>query len=76
MNPLPSSPAGAPTIAGIESAFAEFPEWFTLRGHSGVFRIDRIRSCSDGVIVLANVNGREVGRCSVPELCDNICEAA
>ena len=76
MNPLPSSPAGAPTIAGIESALAEFPEWFTLRGRSGIFRIDRIRSCSDGVIVLANVNGREVGRCSISMLCENIYEAA
>lgn len=76
MNPLPSYPAGAPTTAGIESAFAEFPEWFTLRGHSGVYRIDRIRSCSEGVIVLANVNGREVSRCSLPELCENIYEEA
>ena len=48
-------------------ALAEFPEWFTLRGHCGVFRIDPIRSSRD-TLVLANVNGREVGRCSVGEL--------
>jgi hypothetical protein len=52
-------------------AFAEFPDWFTLRGHCGVFRIDRIRNSRD-VVVLANVNGREVGRCSVGELRANI----
>jgi hypothetical protein len=52
-------------------AFAEFPDWFTLRGHCGLFRIDRLRSRS-GVVVLANVNGREVGRCSVGELRANI----
>lgn len=52
-------------------ASAEFPEWFTLRGHCGVFRIDPIRS-GPGVVVVANVNGREVGRCSVGELRANI----
>jgi hypothetical protein len=56
-------------------ALEEFPEWFTLRGHTGVFRIDPIRS-GDGTIVLANVNGREVGRCSAGELRANIYEAA
>jgi hypothetical protein len=52
-------------------ALAEFPEWFTLRGHCGVFRIDRIRSHPE-VVVLANVNGREVCRCSLGELRANI----
>jgi hypothetical protein len=56
-------------------AIEEFPEWFTLRGHAGVFRIDPVRS-GEGVIVLANVNGREVGRCSAGELRANIYEAA
>lgn len=56
-------------------ALEEFPEWFTLRGHTGVFRIDPIRSGEDE-IVLANVNGREVGRCSAGELRANIYEAA
>jgi hypothetical protein len=60
--------AGATAIEGL-------PEWFTLRGHSGVFRIDPVRS-RDGVVVLANVNGREVGRCSVPELRENVYAAA
>jgi hypothetical protein len=41
-----------------------------------VFRIDKVRSYRDGLIVLANVNGREVGQRSVRELGDNICEAA
>ena len=60
----------------METVIDEFPEWFTLRGHAGVYRIDRIRSCSDGVIVLANVNGREVGRCSPRDLRDHLYEAA
>lgn len=60
----------------IETVIDEFPEWFTLRGHAGVFRIDRIRSCSDGVLVLANVNGREVGRCSPRDLRENLYQAA
>lgn len=61
---------------GMETAIDEFPEWFTLRGHAGVFRIDRIRSCSDGILVLANISGREVGRCSVPDLRENLYAAA
>lgn len=61
--------------AGVATAIEGLPEWFTLRGHSGVFRIDRIRS-RDGVVVLANVNGREVGRCSVRDLRENVYAAA
>ncbi|HXO16608.1 MAG TPA: hypothetical protein VN909_00400 [Candidatus Dormibacteraeota bacterium] len=60
----------------IAIAIEEFPEWFTLRGHAGVFRIDKLRSRSEGVVVLANVNGREVGRCSISELRDSFYEAA
>lgn len=56
-------------------SFADFPEWFTLRGHCGVYRIDPVRSSRD-VLVLANVNGREVGRCSVGELRANIAAPA
>lgn len=59
----------------MESSIAEFPEWFTLRGHAGVFRIDKIHS-REGVIVLANAAGREVGRCRVTELRENLYEAA
>ncbi len=54
----------------------EFPEWFSLRGRSGIFRIDKIRSRCDGVVVLAGVGGREVGRCSAAELRENIFEAS
>jgi hypothetical protein len=72
---LPIPPANSST-ASMAKAIAEFPEWFTLRGHAGVFRIDQIRSCRDGVIVVANVNGREVGRCSVCQLRENIYEPA
>jgi len=63
--------AAAPLATAVQAV----PEWFTLRGHSGVFRIDRVRS-RDGVVVLANVNGREVGRCSIPELRENVYAAA
>ncbi|MFZ1018045.1 MAG: hypothetical protein WAN39_09260 [Candidatus Cybelea sp.] len=55
---------------------ADFPEWFTLRGHAGVFRIDRLRSACEGVVVLADIAGREVGRCSPDELRWNLYEAA
>jgi hypothetical protein len=68
--------APADPSVGMETVIDEFPEWFTLRGHAGVFRIDRIRSCSDGVLVLANINGREVGRCSIRDLRQNLYEAA
>jgi hypothetical protein len=71
--PAPFSPRSS--VPEVASVIAEFPEWFTLRGHSGVFRIDRIHS-RGGVVVLANVNGREVGRCSVPELHENVYAAA
>ena len=73
-----ASPGSTPPPFPIALAtdIVAFPEWFTLRGHSGVFRIDKVRSYRDGLIVLANVNGREVGQCSVGELGDNICEAA
>lgn len=64
------------STVGMETVIDEFPEWFTLRGHAGVFRIDRIRSCADGVLVLANINGREVGRCSVGDLLKNLYAAA
>jgi hypothetical protein len=63
--------ADADPHAGAATAVEGLPEWFTLRGHSGVFRIDRLRS-RDGVVVLANLNGREVGRCSEPELRENV----
>lgn len=56
----------------IEVLIEEFPQWFTLRGHAGIFRIDPMRSRSQGVLVLANINGREVGRCSVAELRKNL----
>ncbi|HEY2475058.1 MAG TPA: hypothetical protein VGI19_09675 [Candidatus Cybelea sp.] len=59
----------------MDSTIAEFPEWFTLRGHAGVFRIDKVRS-REGVIVLANAAGREVGRCRVTELRESFYEAA
>jgi len=62
MTELSTSPA---------SAAEEFPDWFTLRGHAGIFRIDKLHS-GGGVIVLANVNGREVGRCSANELHESI----
>ncbi|MGB6521480.1 MAG: hypothetical protein WBE83_06890 [Candidatus Cybelea sp.] len=55
---------------------ADFPEWFTLRGHAGVFRIDRLRSACEGIVVLADIGGREVGRCSVDELRESLYEAA
>ncbi|MFY9632038.1 MAG: hypothetical protein WAJ94_10585 [Candidatus Cybelea sp.] len=55
---------------------ADFPEWFTLRGHAGVFRIDPVRSAYEGAIVLADIGGREVGRCSVDELRESLYEAA
>lgn len=48
------------------------PAWFTLRGHTGVFRVDEIASRREGVVVLADVNGWEVGRCTVRELRTNI----
>ena len=51
-------------VSQIACAAEEFPDWFTLRARAGLFRIDRLRS-GDGIMVLANVNGREVGRCSV-----------
>jgi hypothetical protein len=31
------------------SAAEEFPVWFTLRAHAGLFRIDKLRS-GDGII--------------------------
>jgi hypothetical protein len=60
-----------PSLA-IEAVFDQFPQWFTLRGHAGIFRIDRIRSSSEGVLVLANISGREVGRCSPWDLRTNL----
>ncbi len=54
---------------------AEFPEWFTLRGRCGVFRVDKVRSCGD-MVVIANANGREVGRCSHSHLRESIYEPA
>lgn len=60
----------------IAAQIEEFPEWFSLRGQSGVFRIDKIRSRCDGVVVLAGLGGREVGRCSAAELRENIFEAS
>jgi hypothetical protein len=56
-------------------AAEEFPDWFTLRGHAGLFRIDKLHS-GEGVIVLANVSGREVGRFSAAELRENIYDSA
>jgi hypothetical protein len=57
------------------SGNADLPEWFTLRGHAGVFRVDRVRSRGD-VIVVANGSGREVGRCSLSELRESIYKPA
>ena len=59
----------APTLT------AEFPEWFTLRGYAGEFRIDRARSTREGILVVANASGREVGRCSPEQLREHIYSA-
>ncbi|HEX3459092.1 MAG TPA: hypothetical protein VHR97_14165 [Candidatus Baltobacteraceae bacterium] len=55
----------------LENALTAFPGWFALRGHAGLFRIDDLKSSSDS-IVLAGMNGREVGRCSLAELQANV----
>ena len=61
-----------PGKAAIPTLFDDFPGWFTLRGHAGEFRIDKNKSSCDGIVVIANLNGREVGRCSPEELRENV----
>jgi hypothetical protein len=55
----------------LENALTDVPDWFALRGHAGLFRVDELKSSTD-TIVLAGMNGREVGRCSLRELQANI----